>query len=227
MKDITVHFMAKLPGQGRDKTRLRAELQDEAVDAIYLGLVAQMEHLSQELLTAGMSCIWWWDGKEPFNIPDNIPGCQHLKQPFGNLGGRLEYACRGRNGYQVFLGMDCPLFTFEHLREALQMVGPPDSGNQAVLWPAEDGGFVTMVCPPLPAGCLDGVPWGAENTLEATQAALEGLGWEVKIPSPALWDVDRAEDFFRLVEHLEDQKSGHEICPRLSTALLGVKGHNT
>jgi rSAM/selenodomain-associated transferase 1 len=94
----------------------------------------------------------------------------------------------------ILIGTDCPARTAEDLREAATHLS---EGCDAVLGPAEDGGYHLIgLRAPQPA-LFSGIPWSTDAVLSATRAKLRELRlrWHAL---PLRWDVDRPEDLERL-----------------------------
>jgi glycosyltransferase A (GT-A) superfamily protein (DUF2064 family) len=71
-------------------------------------------------------------------------------------------------------------------------------GNDAVLGPAEDGGYVLIGLARGPAAQLfEDIVWGTPTVMQETRARLACGHWRWRELVP-LWDVDRPEDLRRL-----------------------------
>jgi hypothetical protein len=115
----------------------------------------------------------------------------------GDLGERMNAAFRrvlAGAPRAILIGCDCPALAPRHLREAAAALA---GGHDAVLAPAEDGGYVLIGLARVPAGLFAGIAWGGPDVLEQTRARLAGLGWRW-LELETLWDVDRPEDLARL-----------------------------
>ena len=67
----------------------------------------------------------------------------------------------------------------------------------AVLAPAEDGGYPLIGLARVSSSLFEGVDWSTAAVMTQTRDRLSALGWrwrELRI----LWDVDRPEDLARL-----------------------------
>ena len=112
------------------------------------------------------------------------------------LGERLAFAAvrelPGRDAI-VIIGTDCPVLTDLHLRAALDALQESD----AVIYPAEDGGYVLLglacQCPEV----FSGIDWGSKRVFDQTMQNLSGAGRRVSVRE-TLWDVDTPADFERL-----------------------------
>ena len=95
----------------------------------------------------------------------------------------------------LLLGSDCPALAASHLRQADRALR---EGADAVFVPCEDGGYALIGLQRPEARLFDGIAWGGENVMADTRTRLIGLGWRWR-ELETLWDVDRPEDYARLV----------------------------
>ena len=96
--------------------------------------------------------------------------------------------------YAVLIGSDCPALRPSDLRAAARALR---SGADAVLSPAEDGGYALIGLRRVSRRLFDGIAWGGPTVLEQTRARLRRLRWRCK-ELRTVWDVDRPEDVARL-----------------------------
>jgi glycosyltransferase A (GT-A) superfamily protein (DUF2064 family) len=68
-----------------------------------------------------------------------------------------------------------------------------------VLVPADDGGYVLLGLTRSDKRLFEGIAWGSDTVLADTRARLRALDWRWR-ELETLWDVDRPEDYQRLVE---------------------------
>ena len=120
-------------------------------------------------------------------------------QADGDLGARIAASASralAEHAHVLLIGADCPALTARHLCQARQaLLG----GADAVLAPAEDGGYVLMGLSRFDARLFEDIAWGSDGVLQETRARLRALGWRWR-ELETLWDVDRPEDYERLVE---------------------------
>jgi uncharacterized protein len=99
-----------------------------------------------------------------------------------------------RSFFAAVIGTDSPSLTIDDINEAYRALS---SGYDAVLGPAEDGGYVLIgvrqVCELLFAGII----WGGDAVARETRARLQALNWRWH-ELPPRWDVDLPEDVERL-----------------------------
>lgn len=117
-------------------------------------------------------------------------------QPAGDLGERMQaaFVALCESAPTLVIGTDCPALTCAHLRAAAASLR---AGSDAVVLPAEDGGYVLIgLRRPVPA-LFEGIDWGSERVMAQTRERLRaaGIAWH---EGATLWDVDRPEDLARL-----------------------------
>ncbi|MGZ5116342.1 MAG: TIGR04282 family arsenosugar biosynthesis glycosyltransferase [Burkholderiales bacterium] len=94
----------------------------------------------------------------------------------------------------VLIGTDCPALTPRHIRLAFQAL---HNGHDAVLAPAEDGGYVLLGLARADVRLFEDITWGTDRVVGLTRARLRVLGWRW-LELETLWDVDRIADWHRL-----------------------------
>ena len=94
----------------------------------------------------------------------------------------------------VLIGTDCPVLRATDLRAAARALR---SGADAVLSPAEDGGYALIGLRRISPRLFSGVHWGTDTVLGETRTRLRQLGWRWR-ELRTVWDVDRPEDYRRL-----------------------------
>jgi len=115
----------------------------------------------------------------------------------GGLGERMHRAFKRalrRHPYVVLIGSDCPALRPSDLRAAGRALR---EGADAVLVPAEDGGYPLIGLRRVSRQVFDGIPWGGPQVLARTRSRLKGLHWrwqELRMR----WDGARPEDVARL-----------------------------
>jgi glycosyltransferase A (GT-A) superfamily protein (DUF2064 family) len=90
------------------------------------------------------------------------------------------------------VGTDCPALTPAHVQQAADALQTHD----AVLIPAEDGGYVLLGLRRPLASVFERIDWSTEWVSEQTRERLRQAGatWAAL---PALWDVDDPADWDR------------------------------
>lgn len=198
-KSCHLIVFAKAPIPGQVKTRLIPSMGAMGAAALHEKLVL---HCLAKAMGAGVGPIELWctpDTGHPFFI-HCAKGFQielHT-QPDGDLGRRMGYAFSKtlkRASSALLIGTDCPSLTQIDLREASKAFA---QGMDAVIGPAEDGGYVLLGLRQYNPEVLTDISWGTESVLNQTRGRLRTLGWrwhELR----ERWDVDRPEDIERLI----------------------------
>jgi len=191
-------IMAKAPVPGLAKTRLAPLLGEAGAARV------QRSFILRTLATvraAAIGPLTLWcapdDSHRLFRLLRNRQGIVTRSQPDGDLGQRMQVAMQAHfertpDRPWIVIGTDCPALTPVHLQslaEALQ-------AHDAVLLPAEDGGYVAFgLARPLPQ-VFAGVAWSTPQVLEQTRRRLgeSRASWAELAP---LWDVDEPGDWLR------------------------------
>lgn len=209
---IHVCVFAKPPIPGEVKTRLAASLGGAPAAALagaFLAdtwtLVTSRKWADPIIASTGM-------------IPPGIaPGATVWMQGEGTLDERIErvmtYALSRRRG-AIALGADSPGLPVEVLDEAAARV----ARGEAVIGPADDGGFYLLGLPRFPPGMLAGVPWSSELTCGEVLRRLGDHGMNTAM-LPRWFDVDRGEDLPRLAMMLAETPG---CAPRTAAALAAI-----
>jgi rSAM/selenodomain-associated transferase 1 len=124
-------------------------------------------------------------------------GVNGVTQCDGDLGTRMQHAAAATLAAAtrvLLIGTDCPALTAAGLRAAAEML---DEYHDAVIVPAEDGGYVLLGLRRWDARLFSAIKWGSDEVLATTRARLAALKWRWRELPPA-WDVDRPADFQRL-----------------------------
>jgi uncharacterized protein len=201
-------IFTKAPIPGRVKTRLfpvlgpyRAARLQKCLSEYTVGMAAQAELCPIEV---------WCE-------PDMAhPFFGYCRRKFGVSLRQQQGADLGRRMYEalnaalrqaksaVLIGTDCPILTAKDLEEAFTALA---AGIDAVVGPAEDGGYILI------GGCrtsrrlFSGIAWGSNRVLQQTRARLQILNWRGWELEPR-WDVDRPQDLKRLEQEASGIFSG-------------------
>jgi uncharacterized protein len=126
-------------------------------------------------------------------------GVTLASQAPGDLGARMLAAFESMlavHARVLLVGSDCPGLTARHLRQAERSLR---DGADAVLGPCEDGGYALIGLKRVDARLFGGIAWGSDSVAADTRARLAELGWRWH-ELETLWDIDRPEDYARLVD---------------------------
>ena len=196
---LTIVF-AKAPHAGEVKTRLMPLLGAEGAAALHRQLV----HRTLVTATAaGLGPVELHaapDVSDAF-LRDNAQrfGVALVPQRGTDLGARLRHAFDdglARHAQVMIVGTDCPVLTAQHFRGASAALA---DGNDAVLIPAEDGGYALIGLTRCDDRLFENIAWGGDTVLAATRARLQTLKWRWH-ELETLWDIDRPDDYHRWSE---------------------------
>jgi rSAM/selenodomain-associated transferase 1 len=109
-----------------------------------------------------------------------------------DLGERMLRAFARARGPAIIVGTDCPALAPADLRRAARALR---AGYDAVLAPAEDGGYALVALRFPIREIFEDVAWGGAGVYADTVKKLRGYRWRAL---RRLWDVDRPEDLERL-----------------------------
>jgi rSAM/selenodomain-associated transferase 1 len=194
-----VVIFARAPAPGAVKTRLVPLLGAEGAAALHVRLVKRALQTARK---AGFSRI-------------ELHGAPHVEDPFfrfcagnygvalapqadGDLGARMHAAFArtlARCERALLIGSDCPALTPRHLRQAERELR---DGADAVFAPCEDGGYALIGLRRVDARIFEGIAWGEATVMAETRRRLAALEWNWR-ELELLWDVDRPEDYERLL----------------------------
>jgi len=195
-----VAIFAKAPVPGSVKTRLLPVLSPGRAAALHARLTYD---LTAGLARSGTGRLYLY----------GHPGTDHpffhsLRRRFGvvlrpqrgrDLGERMLNAARetlALHSRMLLVGCDCPLLTPALCRKALAAL----EGNDVVLGPAEDGGYVLIGLRRPIRELFDDLAWGTETVLAETRRRIRALGLRSH-ELPLLWDLDRPSDLVRYRRH--------------------------
>ncbi len=190
---------AKAARPGTVKTRLIPLLGEEGAAALHVKLARRtLDTLrAASLKDAQLHCtpltsdpfFWFCSGHYGVSLHE---------QAAGDLGARMLAALEGalvNHATALLVGTDCPALAARHLRQAQQALR---DGNDAVFVPCEDGGYALVGLRRADAALFEGIAWGGDRVMADTRERLRRLGWRW-VELETLWDVDRPEDYDRLL----------------------------
>ncbi len=192
---VQIAILAKAPVPGFAKTRLVPVLGAERTALLQAHLI---ERAAKAAASAEIGPMTLWgapDTRDPFfQRLCAQHGFALRPQAHGDLGARMLAAVEAANAPVLVIGTDCPGLSPMLLRSAADILA---GGTDAVLFPAEDGGYVLIGMRRAYPALFDSIPWGSACVMGETRRRLMQLGltWE----EPALlWDVDEPADLDRL-----------------------------
>ena len=194
-------IFAKEPVAGKVKTRL----------ARSIGEAAALQFHEQMLRhTLEMVCRYQLAVVE-LHISGNSehPLIQSLSKEFnisvysqkgGDLGEKMFFALEQsleNSNYSVLIGTDCPVMDVDYLSNALTALF---RGQDVVLGPAEDGGYVLVGTSNVKKDWFDDISWGSHHVIEQSRQKMKASGARLE-ELQTLWDVDQIEDLQRWELH--------------------------
>lgn len=193
MSRTRIIIFAKAPTAGLVKTRLIPALgADGAARLAKTMLRATIEEASAAGLGVPELCATPSPGDAAWRGVLPPAPLDWTDQGGGDLGERLARAARRPllAGHRVLLiGSDCPQLTSGRLRAAAAALDEHD----AVVQPAQDGGYVLLGLRRFDPSLFEGIPWSTPAVAAETLDRIAALGWTVFV-GDTLRDVDRPED---------------------------------
>jgi len=191
-----IAVFAKAPVAGAVKTRLAPRLTAADAARLHASLV---RHALGAAVIASPGRVTLWcapDAAHPF-----FAGCAAefgvglRAQQGADLGARMRHAFEASlaAGPLVLIGTDCPELDAAALGRAADAL----RRHEAVLAPAEDGGYALVGLTRLVPELFDGIAWGGAGVMTASRERLVQAG-ALWTELPTTWDVDRPEDYDRL-----------------------------
>ena len=195
----SILIFARAPVPGNVKTRLIPLLGAHGAAALHRRLT---EHALAVAHESGIGSVELWctpsiDDAFFQNSHERFKAELH-RQCEGDLGMRMLDAFEdalGRSRNVLLIGSDCPSMTSADLWTAVRALR---DGRDAVFCPAQDGGYTLIGLTHAMPALFDAITWGTDIVMEETRQRLRNLGWRWH-ELPTHWDVDRPEDYERLV----------------------------
>lgn len=190
-------IFAKAPIPGQVKTRLIPELGVEAATRLHVDMVLVTVRTVSSAALAPLELWCTPDGRDPM-----FQGLQRefdlalCTQDGSDLGVRMALAVSTalrEASFAIVLGTDWPLLDPVTLAEACAAL---IDNQDAVLVPAEDGGYVLLGMRRFDHRVFEGVVWGTSDVANQTRDRFTSLNWCWREWPPA-WDLDRPEDVRR------------------------------
>lgn len=200
-----IFLFAKAPRLGAVKTRLSPPLTPEEALALYRAFVEDQIRFVAACCRRGRSGVVAFDEPGEARAEAALAtslGLEVVPQGEGDLGERLVRAFAGAfaSGIEgvVVLGADAPTLPATTVEEAFDRL---DAGADAVIAPAEDGGYVLVALRGAHPELFRDVDWGTGTVALATRVRARVAG--VRLEETAPWrDVDLPADLDALARDL-------------------------
>jgi len=201
---VPILVFAKAPVPGEVKTRLVPALGAAGAAELHERLVDRTLATAAAAATGPVELCCAPDAAHPaLAALARAHGATLAGQGPGDLGDRMHAAFRRSLAgapAAIVIGCDCPALAPRHLREAAAALA---GGHDAVIAPAEDGGYVLIGLRRAERSLFDGIGWGGAAVVAETRERLAALGWRWR-ELETLWDLDRPEDLARFGGHVAD-----------------------
>lgn len=198
--EAAILVFAKAPIPGTVKTRLIPELGAAGAARLHEAL---LRNALGAAISADVAPVEiWCDPTTAHPVFEDIHrrlGVRLRTQQGLDLGERMAFAfSESLQAVQMALliGTDCPELSQDDLRAALSTLR---SGYDAVVSPAEDGGYVLIGLRRPAPELFSGIEWGSASVLRQTREKMASLDLR-RLELPARWDVDRPADLVRLAQ---------------------------
>jgi len=195
-----VIVFARAPRPGAVKTRLIPLLGSEGAAALHVRLVKHALETAAAASPRAVELHCAPDASDPFFRFCAAHYAVALRAQAGDgLGARMHAALARSlavHARVLLIGSDCPALAARHLQQAEQALR---DGADAVFVPCEDGGYALIGLQRVDAALFDGIAWGTASVMAETRSRLRRLGWNWR-ELETLWDVDRPEDYQRLMD---------------------------
>jgi rSAM/selenodomain-associated transferase 1 len=195
---VRIAVFARAPVPGAAKTRLISALGAAGAARLHRRLV--LDTLGTAIRAdVGPVSLWCAPdaGHRFFRAIARRCGISPRRQHGTDLGARMAATLQALlpEGPAVLVGTDCPALAVAHLQLCADALR---GGQDAVVLPAEDGGYVAIgFARQLCGAVFDAMPWGSTEVMSRTRMRLAAAGCRWSEPA-TLWDVDRPEDLARL-----------------------------
>lgn len=199
VEPLAIAVFARAPLAGSAKTRLIPALGAAGAARLQRRLTLHALAVAQRA-AIGRVTLWGAPDDEQrfFRAVRRRCGVALRRQSGADLGDRMAAAFAAQAGPLLLIGSDCPALQPAHLIAAASaLLAEEGAGNDAVLIPADDGGYVLIGLRCSQPRLFAGVDWGSGRVMAQTRQRLAELRlrWA---ELPALWDVDRPADLTRL-----------------------------
>jgi uncharacterized protein len=201
----TVVIFIKAPVPGFAKTRLipvlgadgAARLAQRMIEDTLATVITARIGPVELCITPAITDLAWREYGFPteFTISD---------QGDGDLGARMARAAQRilESGERVLLiGTDCIDMTDELLREAANALDKVD----AVLYPAEDGGYVLLGLRRFDETLFTSIAWSTPEVCATTLDRIQALNWSMLV-GKTLRDLDEPEDLGLIADYSLDHR---------------------
>lgn len=194
--DVDIAVFARAPIAGQAKTRLIPRLGAAGAARLQRQLTERALARARAVGRARLT-LWTTVDDDDTRALAAGAGATLRLQRGEDLGARMSNAFAGTLDGQhpmLLIGTDCPAQTAADLEAALAALQRAD----AVIQPAEDGGYVLIGMKAFHPVLFEQVPWGSDAVLAQTRSRAADRRLHLA-ELPMSWDLDRGEDLDRAV----------------------------
>jgi len=196
--DAVVIVFARAPLPGRAKTRLVPKLGAAGAARLQQRLTERALRTAIAARCGAVELHCAPRTGHPFFLHERRRlGITLERQAGRDLGERMHRAFGAalrKHRYAILIGVDAPELRGRDLRRALRLLR---SGCDAVLVPAEDGGYALIACRRAPRPVFEHIAWGENDVYARTAKNLLRLRLRWRALR-TVWDIDRPADLERL-----------------------------
>lgn len=193
-RSLDIAVFARAPVAGQAKTRLIPRLGAAGAARLQRQLIERALERAQSVRGARVTLWTTADDADARALAEAARATVRLQQGH-DLGERMSNAfAETLDGARpmLLIGTDCPAQTAADLETAIAILREAD----AVIQPAEDGGYVLIGMKQFHPALFEQVAWGSATVLATTRARATDRG--VRLAElPMSWDLDRSEDLDR------------------------------
>lgn len=198
MLDCIVIQFAKFPRLGGVKTRMQPFLTPQQSLDLHIRLLT---HVNRTLHESDVFEVLALDQLGEHPVIDALAvHTPIILQKGEDLGARMKNALSWgltKAKKVIIVGSDCAALTSSHL----QLVSEQLNAYSHVFIPAEDGGYVLIAATQCTNEIFGNIDWGTDKVMGQTREILTNRNVSFSEFS-ALWDVDRPEDYQRLLAEI-------------------------
>ncbi len=189
MRDALI-IMIKNPEKGKVKTRLAADIGDDAALAVYQQLLTHTRSVTEQL---PVDLFVFYSDVVDRNDLFITGRYKKYTQCSGDLGVRMDYAFSipFKNEYKkvVMIGSDCFALTEQHISDAFAALKDHDF----VIGPADDGGYYLIGMTKWNRWVMEHKPWSQPELFRETQKDIQQHQHTVYLLDTCT-DIDTLED---------------------------------
>jgi rSAM/selenodomain-associated transferase 1 len=192
--DFDIAVFARAPIVGQAKTRLIPRLGAAGAARLQRQLIERALERAQSVRGARVTLWTTADDADTHALAEAARATVRLQQGH-DLGARMSNAfAETLDGTRpmLLIGTDCPVQTGTDLETAIAALREAE----AVIQPAEDGGYVLIGMKRFHPALFEQVAWGSATVLATTRA--RAADRRIRLAElPMSWDLDRSEDLDR------------------------------